>query len=132
MSISLEPLGRQLMVITSASGGIALATGEAAAEQKARLMLAARSEEALQAIDTPSPQHAKNYTDKEPKLPTSTMHQVMPALAEKIEATHAEHQQYDAAPGNPDDVWVRRRSPALQQHCGFAKYGAQHCGWSGE
>jgi short-subunit dehydrogenase len=86
------------------------------------------------AVNTPFPQHAKNYMDKEPKLPTpqidphqvaqailhaatkpvrdikvgmmaklnTTMHKVMPALAEKIEAKQLDRQQYDEAPRNPD------------------------------
>lgn len=86
------------------------------------------------AVDSPFPQHAKNYMDKEPKLPTpmidpkqvaeaillaahkptrdikvgamaklnTTMHRVMPGIAEKIAAKYANKQQYDEPPRNPE------------------------------
>ena len=86
------------------------------------------------AVDTPFPQHAKNYMDKEPKLPTpmidpkkvaeailhaatkptkdikvgamaklnTTMHRVMPAIAEKIAAKYVNKQQYEEPPRNPE------------------------------
>jgi short-subunit dehydrogenase len=47
MSVSLKPLNEQVMVITGASSGIGLATAGAAARQGAKLVLSARSEEAL-------------------------------------------------------------------------------------
>ncbi len=47
MSVSLKPLNEQVMVITGASSGIGLATAGAAARQGAKLVLAARSEDAL-------------------------------------------------------------------------------------
>jgi NADP-dependent 3-hydroxy acid dehydrogenase YdfG len=47
MAISLKPLGEQVIVITGASSGIGLATAEMAAEEGAKLVLAARSEDAL-------------------------------------------------------------------------------------
>ncbi|MDY3560432.1 SDR family oxidoreductase [Gemmata sp. JC673] len=50
MSIRLKKLSEQVVVITGASSGIGLATAEAAAEQKAKLVLAARSEAALKDI----------------------------------------------------------------------------------
>jgi short-subunit dehydrogenase len=50
MSISLKPLDRQVMVITGASSGIGLATALAAAQQGARLVLAARSKQTLDEI----------------------------------------------------------------------------------
>lgn len=50
MSITLKPIAGQRMVITGASSGIGLAIAEAAAAAGARLMLAARNEEALLAI----------------------------------------------------------------------------------
>jgi short-subunit dehydrogenase len=50
MAISLKPLSEQVMVITGASSGIGLATAEAAAEAGAKLVLAARSAEALREI----------------------------------------------------------------------------------
>src|SRR6478752_5799392 len=50
MSISLRPLDKQVMVITGASSGIGLATALAAAQQGARLVLAARSERTLDEI----------------------------------------------------------------------------------
>jgi short-subunit dehydrogenase len=91
------------------------------------------------AVNTPFPQHAKNYMDKEPKLPTpqidprqvadailhaatkatrdikvgmmskinTTMHNVLPALAEKIEAKQAGRQQYDESPRNPEGALYR-------------------------
>jgi short-subunit dehydrogenase len=49
-SIDLKPLDQQVIVITGASSGIGLATVEAAAKQGARLVLAARSGQALQEI----------------------------------------------------------------------------------
>ncbi|MFL5329275.1 MAG: SDR family oxidoreductase [Gemmataceae bacterium] len=51
MAVSLKPLNEQVMVITGASSGIGLATARMAAEQKARLVLAARNGEALGAIE---------------------------------------------------------------------------------
>ncbi|MDO6388668.1 SDR family oxidoreductase [Pontibacter sp. BT731] len=50
MTIKLKPLKDQVMVITGASSGIGLATALAAAEKGARLVLAARNEQALQEI----------------------------------------------------------------------------------
>jgi NADP-dependent 3-hydroxy acid dehydrogenase YdfG len=50
MTHSLKPLNQQVMVITGASSGIGLATAEAAAEQGAKLVLAARSGEVLEDI----------------------------------------------------------------------------------
>lgn len=47
MSISLKPMDQQVIVITGASSGIGLATAEVAADQGAKLVLAARSEETL-------------------------------------------------------------------------------------
>jgi short-subunit dehydrogenase len=47
MHVSLKPLGDQVIVITGASSGIGLATARAAAGQGARLVLAARSANAL-------------------------------------------------------------------------------------
>jgi short-subunit dehydrogenase len=47
MSITLKALEDQVIVITGASSGIGLATAEAAAQGKARLVLAARSDRAL-------------------------------------------------------------------------------------
>lgn len=47
MAISLKPLTDQVIVITGASSGIGLATARAAADQGAKLVLAARNEEAL-------------------------------------------------------------------------------------
>src|SRR5690348_10181813 len=50
MSLTLKPLDQQVMVITGASSGIGLATAHAAAQQKARLVLAARSEATLASL----------------------------------------------------------------------------------
>jgi short-subunit dehydrogenase len=50
MNISLKPLSKQVIVITGASSGIGLATAEAAAQEGAKLVLAARSEHAIQDI----------------------------------------------------------------------------------
>jgi short-subunit dehydrogenase len=50
MSIALKPLDRQVMVITGASSGIGLATAIAAAQERARLVVAARSQETLDAL----------------------------------------------------------------------------------
>ena len=47
MSISLKPLSQQVLVITGASSGIGLATAQMAAGRGARVVLAARNEEAL-------------------------------------------------------------------------------------
>jgi short-subunit dehydrogenase len=47
MAIELKPLNQQVMVITGASSGIGLATARAAAKEGVKLVLAARSEEAL-------------------------------------------------------------------------------------
>lgn len=91
------------------------------------------------AVDTPFPQHAKNYMDKEPKLPTpqidprqvaeailhaatkptreikvgmmsklnTTMHNLLPGLAERMEARQANRQQYDEAPRDPEGALYR-------------------------
>ena len=50
MSISLKPLQEQVIVITGASSGIGLATARAAAKKQAKLVLAARNQEALETI----------------------------------------------------------------------------------
>ena len=50
MKPSLKPLDQQVMVITGASSGIGLATALAAAQQGARLVLAARSKDTLDEI----------------------------------------------------------------------------------
>ena len=47
MSHHLKPLDEQVIVLTGASSGIGLATAVMAAERGARLVLAARSDEAL-------------------------------------------------------------------------------------
>ena len=47
MSISLKPLSDQTLVVTGASSGIGLVTARKAAERGARLVLAARSQDAL-------------------------------------------------------------------------------------
>jgi NADP-dependent 3-hydroxy acid dehydrogenase YdfG len=47
MAVDLKPLNQQVIVITGASSGIGLATTEAAAKEGAKLVLAARSEQAL-------------------------------------------------------------------------------------
>jgi short-subunit dehydrogenase len=50
MKPNLRPLNEQVIVITGASSGIGLATAQAAAEQGAKLVLAARNEETLARI----------------------------------------------------------------------------------
>ena len=50
MAVDLKPLDQQVIVITGASSGIGLATAMAAAEQGARLVLAARAGQALDEI----------------------------------------------------------------------------------
>ncbi len=50
MAISLKPVSEQVIVITGASSGIGLATAESAAEQGAKLVLAARSGETLDEV----------------------------------------------------------------------------------
>lgn len=50
MAIRLKPLDEQVIVITGASSGIGLATARAAARKGAKLVLAARNEEALKKI----------------------------------------------------------------------------------
>jgi short-subunit dehydrogenase len=50
MKITLKPLNRQVVVITGASSGIGLVTARMAAKAGAKLVLAARNEEALQRL----------------------------------------------------------------------------------
>jgi short-subunit dehydrogenase len=50
MGVSLKPLREQVIVITGASSGIGLATAQAAAKAGARVVLAARNDEALAQI----------------------------------------------------------------------------------
>ncbi len=50
MSVKLKPLNEQVMVITGASSGIGLATAQSAAKQGVKLVLAARSEPAMNEI----------------------------------------------------------------------------------
>src|SRR5436305_1169512 len=50
MKLKLKPLDEQVIVITGASSGIGLATAQSAAEQGAKLVLAARSQERLATI----------------------------------------------------------------------------------
>ncbi|MBD3884664.1 SDR family oxidoreductase [Phormidium tenue FACHB-886] len=50
MAISLKPLREQVVVITGASSGIGLVTARMAAQQGARLVLAARNEDALRQL----------------------------------------------------------------------------------
>lgn len=50
MSVQLKKLDQQVMVITGASSGIGLVTARAAVKQGARVVLAARNEDALQRI----------------------------------------------------------------------------------
>lgn len=51
MTISLKPLHQQVIVITGASSGIGLATARAAAKEKAKLVLASRNQEELEALE---------------------------------------------------------------------------------
>jgi short-subunit dehydrogenase len=50
MSVKLKPIGEQVIVITGASSGIGLATADLAAKRGAKLVLAARSEEAMRDV----------------------------------------------------------------------------------
>src|SRR5919205_142655 len=50
MNVQLKPLNEQVVVITGASSGIGLATARMAAKRGARLVLAARTEEALKQL----------------------------------------------------------------------------------
>ncbi len=58
MKYDLKPLSEQVMVITGASSGIGLATAKAAAKTEARVMLAARDGEALNAAIVAERYHA--------------------------------------------------------------------------
>lgn len=51
MAVKLKPLDQQVIVITGASSGIGLCTALMAAEQGAKLVLAARSEDVLQSME---------------------------------------------------------------------------------
>src|SRR4030095_15472092 len=50
MAVKLKPINEQVIVITGASSGIGLTTARMAATQGARLVLAARNEEALRML----------------------------------------------------------------------------------
>ncbi len=50
MAISLKPLSDQVIVITGASSGIGLVTARMAAQRGAKLVLAARNEDALRQL----------------------------------------------------------------------------------
>ena len=50
MGVALKPLEEQVIVITGASSGIGRAAAEMAAERGARLVLAARNEDALREV----------------------------------------------------------------------------------
>lgn len=50
MKVKLKPINEQIIVITGASSGIGLATARLAAERGARLVLAARNEDALRGL----------------------------------------------------------------------------------
>ncbi|HEX4179899.1 MAG TPA: SDR family oxidoreductase [Caulobacteraceae bacterium] len=51
-NLKLKPLSEQVIVITGATSGVGLATARAAAARGARLVLTARNEEALRAVQT--------------------------------------------------------------------------------
>lgn len=50
MKLTLKPLSEQVIVITGATSGIGLATARAAAERGAKVVLAARNEDALRQV----------------------------------------------------------------------------------
>ena len=52
MAVTLKPLNQQTIVITGASSGIGLVTARAAAKQGARVVLAARNDEALTQLES--------------------------------------------------------------------------------
>ena len=50
MTVRLKPIAQQVIVITGATSGIGLATARMARKQGARVVLAARNEQALKAL----------------------------------------------------------------------------------
>lgn len=62
MSISLKPLQNQVVVVTGASSGIGLVTARMAAKQGAKLVLAARNEDALRQLSEEIRNHGGQAT----------------------------------------------------------------------
>ena len=106
MTLSLKPLDQQVTMITGASSGSRLVTAQAAAAAGASVVLVARGEDTL-AVVAADIEAAATTPTRDVKVGlvakrNTTMHQLLPSPAEKVEPMQASRQQYDEPPRHPD------------------------------